>query len=155
MTNDLNKSADLTEANGCVENTQMLPLAKHAGFTNVITSKTFSYVRAVVRKTVRWLKDHQTRIRDKQEVRKLLELDAAILDDMCLTKADVHYVLMSRSQILPSTRLKLISVQRRATSRADLEQRARYIEGLIPAPFNGRTRVSDTSARKGHDERMA
>ena len=67
----------------------------------------------------------------------MLELDEAILGDMSLTKGDLIYVLKSRSQLLPTTRLKLISVQRRAVNRNDSLRRVEYLQSIVPSPFNG------------------
>lgn len=155
MTHDLETTAKFDAAMNCTANPQTLPLAKHAGFTKSITAHVFSSIGRMVRKSVRLWQAYRAKVQSKRNVRKLTELDDAILDDMCLTRADLYYVLKTRSQILPMTRLKLISAQRRSTSRRDLERRAQYLSALVPAPFNGEPRSTRKSARKGHDERMA
>ena len=118
---------------------QTLPLAKHAGFTKAITANVVSLLSKVMRAGIERWTDYHAHRKDRQEVRNMLKLDEAILNDMSITKGDLLYVLKSRSQLLPTTRLKLISVQRRAVNRNDSLRRVEYLQSIVPSPFNGET----------------
>ena len=128
---------------------QALPLAKHAGFTKAITIAVVSSLSVVMRKSAEAWSDYLAHRKSAQEVRTMLELDNAILDDMSLTRGDLHYVLKSRSQLLPTTRLKLISVQRRAVNRNDHMRRADYLQSIVPRPFNGEVERSAMPKTQG------
>ena len=121
---------------------QTLPLAKHAGFTKAITANVVSLLSMTVRSVMQKWSDYHAHRKDRQEVRNMLKLDEAILGDMSLTKGDLLYVLKSRSQLLPTTRLKLISVQRRAVNRNDSLRRVEYLQSIVPSPFNGEVKRS-------------
>ena len=138
MTNylDLNAQTPTTAPCGATQK-QTLPLAKHAGFTKAITTTVVSSLSAVMRMSGQAWSDYFAHRKNAQEVRNMLELDDVILNDMSLTRGDLHYVLKSRSQLLPTTRLKLISVQRRAVNRNDHIRRAEYLQSIVPTPFNG------------------
>ena len=84
----------------------------------------------------------------------MLELDNAILDDMSLTRGDLHYVLKNRSQLLPTARLKLISVQRRAVNRNDHMRRAEYLQSIVPTPFNGEVERPTMPKTQGTSEQL-
>ena len=128
---------------------QTLPLAKHAGFTKAMTAAVVSSLTGVMRKSVGAWSNYQAHRKSAQEVRNMLELDNAILDDMSLTRGDLHYVLKNRSQLLPTTRLKLISVQRRAVNRNDHMRRADYLQSIVPRPFNGEVERSAMPKTQG------
>ena len=133
---------------------QTLPLAKHAGFTKAITANVVSLLSKVMRQGMQSWSDYMARHKSRQEVRNMLELDAAILDDMSLTKGDLNYVLKSRSQLLPTTRLKLISVQRRAVNRNDHLRRAEYLQSLVPSPFRGEAGPSTQPKAQGTTKQL-
>ena len=133
---------------------QTLPLAKHAGFTKVITANVVSLLSMTVRSVMQKWSDYHAHRKDRQEVRNMLELDDAILEDMSLTRGDLHYVLKSRSQLLPTTRLKLISVQRRAVNRNDHIRRAEYLQAIVPSPFNGDAERSALPNAQGTSEKL-
>ena len=155
MTNylDLNAHTPATTPCGATQK-QALPLAKHAGFTQAITAVVVSSLSAVIRKSAQARSDYFAHRKSAQEVRNMLELDDAILEDMSLTRGDLHYVLKSRSQLLPTTRLKLISVQRRAVNRNDHIRRAEYLQAIVPSPFNGDAQRSALPNAQGTSEKL-
>lgn len=155
MTNylDLNAQTPTTAPYGATHK-QTLPLAKHAGFTKAITDVVVSSLSAVMRMSAQAWYDYQAHRKSVQEVRNMLELDNAILDDMSLTRGDLHYVLKSRSQLLPTTRLKLISVQRRAVNRNDHIRRAEYLQSIVPTPFNGEVERSSLPKAQGTSQQL-
>ena len=155
MTNylDLNAHTPTTTPFGATQK-QTLPLAKHAGFTKAITAVVVSSFSAVMRKSAQAWSDYFAHRKSAQEVREMLELEDAILDDLSLTRGDLHYVLKSRSQLLPTTRLKLISVQRRAVNRNDHIRRAEYLQAIVPSPFNGDAQRSALPNSQGKREQL-
>ena len=155
MTNylDLNTHTSATTPYGAAQK-QALPLAKHAGFTKAITATVVASLSAVMRRSVQAWSDYFAHRKSAQEVRTMLELDNAILDDMSLTRGDLHYVLKSRSQLLPTTRLKLISVQRRAVNRNDHIRRAEYLQAIVPSPFNGEMEQSALPNAQGTNKQL-
>ena len=155
MTNylDLNTHIPATTPYGATQK-QTLPLAKHAGFTKAITAAVVSSLSAVMRKSAQAWSDYFAHRKSAEEVRGMLELDDAILEDMSLTRGDLHYVLKSRSQLLPTTRLKLISVQRRAVNRNDHIRRAEYLQAIVPSPFNGDAERSALPNAQGTSEKL-
>ena len=155
MTNylDLNAHTPATAPYGATQK-QALPLAKHAGFTQAITAVVVASLSAVIRKSAQAWADYFAHRKSAQEVHNMLELDDAILEDMSLTRGDLHYVLKSRSQLLPTTRLKLISVQRRAVNRNDHIRRAEYLQAIVPSPFNGDAQRSALPNAKGTSEKL-
>lgn len=155
MTNflDLTTQTSATAPCGATQK-QMLPLAKHAGFTKAITTTVVSSLSTVMRLSARIWSDYFAHRKSAQEVRNMLELDDAILDDLSLTRGDLHYVLKSRSQLLPTTRLKLISVQRRAVNRNDHIRRAEYLQTIVPSPFNGGAERSAMPKSQGTSEQL-
>ena len=155
MTNylDLNTHTPATTPCGATQK-QALPLAKHAGFTKAITATVVASLSAVMRRSVQAWSDYFAHRKSAQEVRTMLELDNAILDDMSLTRGDLHYVLKSRSQLLPTTRLKHISVQRRAVNRNDHIRRAEYLQAIVPSPFNGEMEQSALPNAQGTNKQL-
>ena len=133
---------------------QTLPLAKHAGFTKAISANVVSLLSKTVRSVMQRWSDYHAYRANRQEVRKMLELDEAILGDMSLTKGDLIYVLKSRSQLLPTTRLKLISVQRRAVNRNDSLRRVEYLQSIVPSPFNGEVKRSALPKSQGTSKQL-
>ena len=155
MTNylDLNTQTPTMTPCGATQK-QTLPLAKHAGFTKAITTTVVSSLSAVMRRSAQAWSNYFAHRKSAQEVRNMLELDDAILKDMSLTRGDLHYVLKSRSQLLPTTRLKLISVQRRAVNRNDHMRRAEYLQTIVPSPFNGEAGQSAEPKAQGTSEQL-
>ena len=155
MTNylDLNTQTPTMTPCGATQK-QALPLAKHAGFTKAITTTVVSSLSAVMRIVEQAWSNYFAHRKSAQEVRTMLELDEAILDDMSLTRGDLHYVLQSRSQLLPTTRLKLISVQRHAVNRNDRMRRAEYLQTIVPSPFNGKVGQSAEPKAQGTSEQL-
>jgi len=155
MTNylNLNTQTPATAPYGATQK-QTLPLAKHAGFTKAITATVVSSLSVVMRMSAEAWSNYFAHRKSAQEVRNMLELDEAILDDMSLTRGDLHYVLKSRSQLLPTTRLKLISVQRRAVNRNDHIRRAEYLQTIVPSPFNGEVERSSLPKAQGTSEQL-
>ncbi|MEP1443763.1 MAG: hypothetical protein ABJK39_12210 [Hyphomicrobiales bacterium] len=154
MTNYLDLNTQPQTSPRGVTPKQTLPLAKHAGFTKAITANVVSLLSKVMRQSMQSWSDYMARHKSRQEVRNMLELDAAILDDMSLTKGDLNYVLKSRSQLLPTTRLKLISVQRRAVNRNDHLRRAEYLQSLVPSPFGGEAGPSAQPKAQGTTKQL-
>ena len=155
MTNylDLNAHTPATTPCGATQK-QTLPLTKHAGFTQAITAVVVASLSAVMRNSAQAWSDYFAHRKSAQEVRNMLELDDAILEDMSLTRGDLHYVLKSRSQLLPTTRLKLINVQRRAVNRNDHIRRAEYLQAIVPSPCNGDAQRSALPNAKGTREKL-
>ena len=155
MTNylGLNAQTPTTAPFGAAQK-QALPLAKHAGFTKAITAAVVSSLSVVMRKSAEAWSDYLAHRKSTQEVRNMLELDNTILDDMSLTRGDLHYVLKNHSQLLPTTRLKLISVQRRAVNRNDHMRRAEYLQSIVPTPFNGEVERSSLPKAQGAGKQL-
>lgn len=68
--------------------------------------------------------------------RQMLDLDESMLQDLGLSRADVRLVLKTRSPLDPTTRLRILSVERRAVQHADQKRRNAYLRALLPCPFN-------------------
>eukprot|EP00178_Gracilaria_changii_P024427 TRINITY_DN73616_c0_g1_i1.p1 TRINITY_DN73616_c0_g1~~TRINITY_DN73616_c0_g1_i1.p1 ORF type:complete len:157 (-),score=5.28 TRINITY_DN73616_c0_g1_i1:17-487(-) len=109
--------------------TQLMPVyAKKIGFTGFLFGLAQTAVAALFKRLADW---HQTS-QDYRTVRTLLTFDDTILDDMALSRGDIHHVLSTRTEKLPSERLRLIAVERRAAQRGDFRRRAAYLDALTP-----------------------
>jgi len=107
---------------------QLIPFTRRAGFTSAIFMVLADGVKALKQDIARRWKHHQARI----TVQAMLALDDGVLDDMNLTRGDLLYVLQTRSNWDPTTRLRLLSVERRSLTRRDYRRRAAYISELVP-----------------------
>lgn len=139
-----------TQTSKAVENcrnfvrNQTVPLAKHAGFTRPFTM----VLLKLGQKSVGILKQAWRHHESRATVRSMMALDDAILRDMNISRADLHYVLQSSSDIDPTTRLRLLSLERRTCAHADYRRRADYLSALVPAPYNGGVQNKPTQKDK-------
>jgi len=108
---------------------QLVPFTRRAGFTSTIFMVLAHGIKALKQDVARRWKHRQARI----TVQAMLALDDGVLDDMNLTRGDLLYVLQTRSNLDPTTRLRLLSVERRSLTRRDYRRRAAYIDKLVPA----------------------
>lgn len=111
---------------------QTIPIAKHPGFT-------ISLSRALKKMMVSLVNRARTvleRQRARATVRGMMDLEDYVLEDMNLSRADLIYVLRSSKHLNPTKHLRLLSVQRRVSSRNDLVRRAAYYDSLMPASIS-------------------
>lgn len=127
---------------GTIDN-RFPPFARHAGFTAVLTSIAARLAQAATQAVVRRWRSH----RGRTIVRQMLSYDDHILADLDLMRGDLLCAMQTRSGIDPTSRLRLMSIERRTLRRADFTRRADYIASLIPAPFNGRAADKPASKR--------
>ncbi|MEO1066633.1 MAG: DUF1127 domain-containing protein [Pseudomonadota bacterium] len=106
----------------------VMPLAKHAGFSkpvfDSVTHLTSSLSNLIQR---RW-----SRYQARRCAQSMLSLSDHVLADMALTRADIWFVLKTKSDLDATDRLKLMSVERRASTRTAYRRRASYLNGLVP-----------------------
>ncbi len=106
---------------------------KPAGFSKSVFIATSYFAYQTFHLVTKQWKRH----RDRLHVKKMLTLSNESLDDINIKLADILFVLRTKSPLLPSERLKLLSMERRSLLRQDQERRKTYLEELVPAPFNG------------------
>lgn len=70
------------------------------------------WVRPVWQYSVQWLRHRRNLVRDRREVRRLFDLNPALLDDMGLERQDIAWVLQCPSDCLPSHRLHALRARR-------------------------------------------
>eukprot|EP01037_Dinobryon_pediforme_P039532 gene39532-48193_t len=66
--------------------------------------------------------------RNRGPVLRMLEMDDCMLRDIGLTRGDIHSALASPMAIDPSTRLRVMAVERRAGMRAQAKERMAYYQ---------------------------
>lgn len=110
----------------------VLPIAKHAGFTDRLFSAIAAFAQWGVAAIKAKLERHQNRL----VATRMLNLDDATLKDLALTRGDIHYVLSAKSELSATEHLRLLSVQRRSLERTQHKRRASYLKELTASCYS-------------------
>lgn len=82
--------------------------------------------RPITTSLLEWVQHRLALAQDRREVRRLLDLDSRLLDDMGLERYDISCALSAPGDTLPSHRIQALREQRACDRRSQLRRRDRH-----------------------------